>query len=265
MTPIRVFIGSEKKTELMRHVLQSSILEAAPQNKYEFIPMIGPEWEYPTEGLKVGTGFSLRRWMIPAYCNWQGRAIYLDADQLVFGDLRELWNSFDPAGRPYRSVILTKQKMPWSTEPILNSSVMAIHCEIARKNLTNGESYWELPILLSALHNATRDEYLSIMYPTWLVEPGLVTNHWNSLDAYSPDRTKLLHYTDEPSQPPYNPDHRHAGLWRDALCKAIHEGRIPEDVWQAAVDLWTAPRLDKRKTQGLHPRYHELWHMCAKK
>src|SRR5210317_1933596 len=38
------------------------------------------------------TPFSGFRWGIPAYCNFEGQAIYMDSDMIIQGDLAELWN-----------------------------------------------------------------------------------------------------------------------------------------------------------------------------
>src|ERR1022692_373234 len=86
---VRIFIGTENKTRVFEAVLAHSI-RTRSSLPVEITPMIGSAWEYPAD-LPVGTGFSLRRWLIPAACGWKGRAIYLDADQLVFGDVKELW------------------------------------------------------------------------------------------------------------------------------------------------------------------------------
>lgn len=43
------------------------------------------------------TPFSGFRWAVPAACNYQGRAIYMDADMLVLCDMAELWRMpFEP-------------------------------------------------------------------------------------------------------------------------------------------------------------------------
>ena len=39
------------------------------------------------------TPFSGFRWAIPAFCKFEGRAIYLDIDMIVMADLSELWNT----------------------------------------------------------------------------------------------------------------------------------------------------------------------------
>ena len=42
------------------------------------------------------TPFSAFRWGIPARCNYEGKAIYMDSDMIVLSDISKLWNqSFD--------------------------------------------------------------------------------------------------------------------------------------------------------------------------
>ena len=38
------------------------------------------------------TPFSAFRWGVPAYCNFEGKAIYLDIDMIVMDDIAKLWN-----------------------------------------------------------------------------------------------------------------------------------------------------------------------------
>jgi len=39
------------------------------------------------------TPFSAFRWGVPAACNFQGKAIYLDVDMIVMGDIAEFWDT----------------------------------------------------------------------------------------------------------------------------------------------------------------------------
>jgi hypothetical protein len=45
------------------------------------------------------TPFSGYRWVIPEYCNFEGRALYTDCDMINFRDIAELWN-IDMEGKP---------------------------------------------------------------------------------------------------------------------------------------------------------------------
>lgn len=257
--PIRVFVGTEEKTELARKVLEYSI-EQNTDSLVEFVPMIGPQWEYPLDGIKVGTGFSLRRWMIPAFCNWQGRAIYLDADIQCFGDIAELFRSPETCPSPGASVWCTFQPDKYSKTPWPQTSVMVIDCEAAR-----GEWGWEIAKVLAYLRgNSDREFYADFMhcvgrvaakrkYWTKLAPVGIATA-WNGLNTYVADTTKLLHYTKEPEQCWYKPEHPLAPLWQAALVETIEAGRIGKEEFVAALDAW-GKKEDWRNTNGLHPWY----------
>ncbi len=79
---------------------------------------------------------------------------------------------------------------------------------------------------------------------------------WNHLNVYLPGKTKLLHYTREPDQPVYKPGvHKHGIVWETALQAAIKAGAVDPETFQDALRLWTAPRIDHRPFQGLHPHY----------
>lgn len=45
------------------------------------------------------TPFSGFRWAVPELCGWQGRAIYMDSDIIVLGDIGELWDTPLAAGQ----------------------------------------------------------------------------------------------------------------------------------------------------------------------
>lgn len=251
--PIRVFVGTEPKTEVAFRVLEHSIRRHT-SGPVEVVPMIGAGWEYPLDGITVGTGFSLRRWMIPAACSWQGRAVYLDADMLVFRDLRDLWEKPDrtPGPRPDCSTVwCTYQPDKHYKEPAPQTSVMVIDCARAF-------DHWGFHIgkVLDHLRkNPSKEAYARFMHATWLGCPPVeVPNHWNHLNVWQPQATRLLHYTKEPEQPWYKPDHRLADLWRMALVAAIKDGAVPKAVLEAALAAW-GKKVDWRNTNGMHPMY----------
>lgn len=252
-TPIRVFIGTEPKTEIARKVLEFSIRRRT-RSPVEFTPMIGEHWEYSIEGIAVGTGFSLRRWMIPQRCGWEGRAIYLDADQLVMGDIAELAAFADSIrDKPY-SAWMTYQPDKFSSKPWPQSSVMVIDCAAA-KNLWG----WHIEQVLSHLRGKPdRRAYADLMHCTWMdTLPGRIPVEWNHLNTYEKGKSKLVHYTSEPQQPWYAPEHAHAQLWRAELEAAIRAGCVSREEFQTALGRFGV-REDWRKTNGLHPDYAKL-------
>jgi hypothetical protein len=260
---VRIFVGTEPKAEIARKVLECSI-NRRTDAAVEIVPMIGPKWEYPTAGIKVGTGFSLRRWMIPEYCGWHGRAIYMDADQLVFSDVWDLWTKPDQHPQAGASVWCTYQHDKYNekfTAP--QSSVMVIDCAAAKD-----EGGWHIDRVLALLQGADRDTYARFMHceaPTsrpakrewWTkVAPVKIGVEWNSLNVFAEGKTKLLHYTKEPEQPWYKPDHPHAMRWKMEFQIALNLGYITADEIRDAIKKYNV-KEDWRGTNGLHPDYIE--------
>ena len=251
---IRVFIGTEPKTEIARKVLECSIMRRTDA-QVEFYPMIGKEWEYPTANIRVGTGFSLRRWMIPAACNWEGRAIYLDADQLVLGDIQELWNKLQTHPAPFgTSAWMTYQPDKFRKTPWPQSSVMLIDCSAAK-----AQWGWYIDNVLRYLkENPTQEAYANFMHATWMdPQPKQIETHWNNLNEYYPGKTRLLHFTKEPEQPWYKPDHPLAKLWQQELNVAIHLEFVTKEMLEEALAKWNV-KEDWRPTNGMHPDYRKF-------
>lgn len=246
--PIRVFIGTEPKTEIARIVLEDSIRKHAT-TAVEVTPMIGPEWEYSLQGITVGTGFSLRRWMIPAACGWKGKAIYMDADQLVFGNVVDLMSY-----HPDASVIACSyQPDKFSKTPWPQTAVMTIDCEKAKDHW----GFYIDKILAYLKATPTKQAYADFMHATWLSpQPGVSPIEWNHLNEYVAGRTKLLHYTKEDAQPWYKPDHPLAYLWCEALQQAIQRGLVTKDMFTHALSQWGV-KQDWRNSNGLHPYYRK--------
>ena len=72
------------------------------------------------------TPFSGFRWGIPAFCNYEGRAIYMDGDVIVLSDIAKLWNH--PFNR--NSIAVAKGK------PLINRLCVALwDCNKAKKIL----------------------------------------------------------------------------------------------------------------------------------
>lgn len=249
---VRVCLGSEPKTEIFRKVLEFSIRRRTAAT-VEFTALIGKPWEY-AHPFKVGTGFSLRRWMIPEFFNWHGRAIYLDADQLVLGDILDLWRVPDATKvTPGHVAWMTYQPSKFSKTPHPNSSVMVIDCALAKTQPLF--HFTQLHAYLTK--NTSQTAYAGVMYPNWLKPaPGKLGNEWNGLNYYAAGVTKLLHYTTEPDQPTYKPNHPLAYLWQEELLLAIKAGEIPKAEFEAALAKWNV-KEDWRATNGLHPAYRK--------
>jgi len=102
---IRVFVGTPANNEDLESqaVLEYSLRKFASE-PIELVWMKlskDPDsFFYSSAALKKGwltrswaTPFSGLRWGIPALCNFEGRAIYLDVDMIPMADIAELWHS----------------------------------------------------------------------------------------------------------------------------------------------------------------------------
>jgi len=217
--PARVFVGADPTQELAFRVLEFSIKKHAS---------ISVECErIDNSGLRVPvslanrsrTGFSFARFKIPGLCGYSGRAIYLDADMQVFSDLIDLW------ARPFDGASMLYAEHDSSDGRIPQYSVLLLNCS---------ELDWDAESIIGGLDDG-RFSYESLMYDFGLVRgdrkrPGL-PSEWNSLEHYVPGETKLLHYTDMPTQPWVNRTNQNSEVWLQDLRQALSEGCItPEFV-----------------------------------
>ncbi len=276
---IKVCIGTEPKTAIAAQVLIHSIetrIDPRAKPELDFVLMEGPAWEYSIKGIKVGTGFSLRRWMIPKFCDWSGGAIYLDADQIVLGDLTELFDVVGRTARCFNKPIAwtTYQPDKYNKHPAPQTSVMVLDCE-------NAEGKWGFDIDKVLAHlrgHPDKETYARFMHAEWLMpkskagtrppeylcfdeESTSGFNHpiklpveWNHLNVYEQGLTKLLHYTKEDAQPWYKPDHPLSHLWHRELEATMDAGRVTQEMLRFALAQW-GKKEDWRPTNGLHPFY----------
>lgn len=228
---IRVCIGTEPKMELPRRVLEHSILRRT-KTPVEFFPMIGNSWEEVPGGV---TGFSFKRWRIPFHFNYEGHAIYLDADQVVLADIQELWNQPMERPSPGNVVWAAKKRIPLL-------SVMVIDCAAAGQH-----SEWRPTYLFTEILPKVGQQKL--MNGSWIKpSPVEIPYEWNHIDFHEEYRTKILHYSDLRRQPWFYPEHPCAYIWHNELVQAAQSGYVTKEMLQTARKLFS-------KKRGLHPTY----------
>lgn len=244
MDVIRVSIGSEPSQRIAAKVLKASILRRT-SHAVSFSESWEPEagWSKSMEGvprLKNGTGFNTWRWLVPAHYGWRGRAIYLDADQVVLADIAELWNALD-SDHAFAAVtnavgIFGKKKTP---EPnTVQTSVMVLDCE---------RCDWRAANMIHDVANG-RMKYKDFMQARWFDRSRIqsLPPEWNHFGLVTPT-TKLLHWSHVKSQPYRNPDHPTAGIFRNELAAAIR------------MSLVTAGEVKSEIKRGhLHKSYMEV-------
>lgn len=93
--PLRLFVGSD----VYQHNAGAEVaLEASVRkNTKRDVDIVwmrqgSPGWDWGGD-IRSGwaTPFSMFRWFIPEYCQYEGKAIYMDADMVALRDLEELW------------------------------------------------------------------------------------------------------------------------------------------------------------------------------
>lgn len=212
---IRVFVGTDRTQSLAFSVLKHSIL-ANTKSRVEITPMLDlsiPVPKHPQNWQR--TGFSFSRFCIPKLCNYTGKAIYLDADMLVFSDIKSLWD------RPFlnkkiiiqeivkhESISTKKEGAPTTRKK--QSSVMLLNCS---------ELDWDINHIVGQLDNGDY-HYDDLLFELCiLAEQDILYGipfEWNSLE-YWDNTTHLLHYTDVYTQPWVHAGHTYGYLWLTTL------------------------------------------------
>lgn len=251
MSVPRIVIGGARPLRIPALVCEYTIKKHCPEAEViqtytrPFIKdgdpkLVRDRWEDPCEWVRIskatGTCFSFCRTMVPEICGFEGRAIYMDADKIVFDDISEVWNL------PMKGAKVLR---------LIGGQYSVLVCD------NEGMEDYRIGKLLE-----TGVQYRDILngryYPRGMVR-GVIPGEWNTLDKYLPGKTKLIHYTRMWTQPWYVDDHRFGDVWYEALAEAVREGflsreAVAEDIrdekaaWIAA--RWPQPHvlaeLDKR-------------------
>ncbi len=130
------------------------------------------------------TPFSGFRWGIPAFREYQGKAIYMDTDVLVLCDLAEIWNSPFAAGK----VVMAK-----GGEQSWRFCVSMWDCAAARDHLPAIEDLRSKP----EIHQQLKKYYKK---NPQVIQP--FDSQYNNIDGEnSPiEQIKILHYSDMGTQ-----------------------------------------------------------------
>jgi len=245
--PIKVFVGTDRSQMLGVKVLEYSIKKYASMS-VDVVPMC----EFPVPVPKdpqnrPRTGFSFSRFLMPSLCDYKGRAIYLDADMLVFNDIVKLWDM-----EMGRADILCAEQ-PTDKGRIRQYSVLLMNCS----NLL-----WNIEEIVAGL-DVGRYDYRGLMYEFGIVPPEKIAPtlpyEWNSLEYYKSGKTCLIHYTDMPTQPWISYKNKYGRVWYDCLKDAISEGFISlKDVYQEVEQGHILPDLPQYLGFAPHPDFKRI-------
>lgn len=224
--PIRVYVGAVHTHRLMFEVLRWSIRRHTRRtvDVFNIGELLGPTPPLPSkpENRPV-TPFSFHRFAVPMLAGWQGRAIYLDSDQLVLRDIAELHDL------PMRFGVRLLRRAEHGRDgrtSIHASSVMLLRCDRLRA--------WSPQRIADDLDSG-RYSYPALMKlkPVWL--KGSFSAQWNALDHFEPQRTGLLHYTRRSAQPWLARNHPFETPWFEALYSGLDAGEVSAEAVEFAV------------------------------
>lgn len=174
---LRIFIGYDHRQPVNYTVLQQSIIERA-SGPVAITPLVLKQLPLKRQGL---TPFTFSRFLVPFLCGYEGPALFLDVDELVLGDVAELFACAD--GKSAVQVVKhttaalepgTKLKFEWA-------SVMLFDCG----HPDNRKLTPEFVERADNLHTIS-----------WTDAVGDLPAEWNHLVGYDePKAAKLVHYT----------------------------------------------------------------------
>lgn len=224
--PVRIYVGTDRSQLIGAKILDYSIrrrtaLEVVTQPMHE-LALPQPK----TAKHHSRTGFSFARFAIPELAGRQGRAIYMDADMLVFKDIAELW------GFPFDGAKVVCQEEP----PVRGQkrrrkqcSVMLLDCEALD---------WDVNKIVSGLDGLY--DYHELMSELCILDETEVSyalpSVWNSLEHFD-EETRLIHYTDMLNQPWVCASNKNGHLWVQELRDALADGVVTMDELKGEIAL----------------------------
>lgn len=165
---LRVFIGRDSRQPIAYTVLADSIIQHASV-PVSITALSLPAMPVKRRGL---TEFSFSRFLVPYLCDYRGIALFLDADMVVTGDIKEL---FDCADAAYDLHVMQQQpKFEWASAMLFN----CVRCQVLTPAYIDDSSNNPLDL-------------------TWAKSIGEIPAEWNRIVGYGPTQmpAKLLHFT----------------------------------------------------------------------
>lgn len=214
---VRVYVGCEAEQDLAFRTLKHSILSHAPGLQvyaiHEELERQGVkvDWEMP-RGMRRRTPFSFQRFAVPQLAGFEGMAIYLDSDMLLFGDIRRMLDHVAPEAD--LSAVTVRPNC--GRRPQI--SVLVFDC--ARCNFTLDS------VMQQLIAGQTSYDELFYKVPIAKAFRRTIPWTWNDLEYYEPNATQLVHFTDMDFQPWLTAENPLTDLWVNGLRAAIKAGDV---------------------------------------
>jgi hypothetical protein len=242
---IKVFIGTSEINRVEEAVLVNSIKEKiAWEPKIFFLngdkcTIEGPDF-FQTVNIpsdltnQYVTKFTAMRFTIPEICKYQGKALYIDSDQVVLSDLNQILQGISDEfsfaavsvnnaySHPrFRRLVLDRISSHRDLKNFFLASVILFNCE---------KCFFDVPSISESLKKGDFS-YQDFIWlgPQFRKKFGLkVANlnpEWNALDSL-PEGAKIVHFTDLSMQPWKFSHHPLLKFWRKFFLKTVQDGGI---------------------------------------
>jgi lipopolysaccharide biosynthesis glycosyltransferase len=226
---IKIVIGTEPTQYVAQRVLEYSIRKHASAE----VEVIGGQQSQKRLG---GTKFGFVRFLVPSLCGYQGTGIYMDADQVVLGDVIELAGSLQP---PHMVGLVRDIEGTFAGEPVAprnETSVMVLDC--ASLKSWDPQTMFDQVVPNKAPLQPGQIHYKDFMRLTWLdqdlIQP--IDPRWNHYNLVRED-TRLVHFSHVREQPWKRPEHPLTGFWEEWLHEAMGAGYLTRSDIVKAVAL----------------------------
>lgn len=113
---MKIFIGTDSRQPVAWVVLANSIARHS-SIPVEITPLVLSQLPITRRGL---TEFTFSRFLVPHLCRFQGRALFLDADMVVTGDIAELANDMSDLASSVR-VMQDQPRFEWPSAMLFNN------------------------------------------------------------------------------------------------------------------------------------------------
>lgn len=162
----KIFIGYDPRQPIAYNVLQHSIAVNSSE-PVSITPLILLQLPIKRRGL---TEFTYSRFLVPYLCDFRGKALFLDADMVVTGDIAEL---FHAENMNAVSVMQDQARFEWA-------SAMLFNCGACNR----------------LVPEFVNDETNKLFDLAWAPYVGELPAEWNHCVGYAePKEAKLYHYT----------------------------------------------------------------------
>lgn len=158
----RIFIGFDERQPVAYQVAAASIAKKSSV-PVSITPLILRQLPLRRRGL---TDFSFSRYLVPYLCNYEGHALFVDADILCLGDIAELPWDTEAAVSVVKHTTVLKGGQPVNVQ-FERPSVMLFNCEQCP------------PLSLDLIEQGTPQKL-----ETWAHSVGELPREWNYLVGY---------------------------------------------------------------------------------